>query len=238
MMSLSGMPMGISMSPVFLILPVRAMTLVPLLFSEADRSIPLRTVHDDGGILAKVSTLLITVGLPHKPLLAGKGGLGRGMPRSPSMEAIKAVSSPQTKAPAPSLTLIFSPKSLSKSLSPRKPLSSACFKSKAQPVHRQRVFGANIDITEGGADGIGADDHSLNHRVGVALDNGAIHKSTGIPLVGIADDVSLRSLRRRTELPFGAGGKAAATPPRNPEALTTSNNLCRAHGCKAFSAAW
>ena len=34
---------------------------------------------------------------------AGKGGLSRGMPRLPSMDAMRAVSSPQTKAPAPAL---------------------------------------------------------------------------------------------------------------------------------------
>ena len=38
------------------------------------------------------------------PEVAGKGGRERGIPRFPSMDAIKAVSSPQTKAPAPSLT--------------------------------------------------------------------------------------------------------------------------------------
>ena len=42
------------------------------------------------------------VGLPNRPFTAGKGGRGRGSPRLPSMEVIRAVSSPQTKAPAPS----------------------------------------------------------------------------------------------------------------------------------------
>ncbi len=57
------------------------------------------------GTLAHVSTLLMLVGLPQRPLTAGNGGRVRGMPRLPSMEAISAVSSPQTKAPAPSLIL-------------------------------------------------------------------------------------------------------------------------------------
>jgi hypothetical protein len=43
------------------------------------------------------------VGLPQRPDTAGKGGRGRGSPRLPSIEARRAVSSPQTKAPAPSL---------------------------------------------------------------------------------------------------------------------------------------
>lgn len=41
----------------------------------------------------------MSVGLSHKPACAGKGGRNLGMPRSPSMEAINAVSSPQTNAP-------------------------------------------------------------------------------------------------------------------------------------------
>ncbi len=53
-------------------------------------------------MLAKVSTLLITVGFCHSPDTAGNGGRGTGMPRLPSIEASSAVSSPQTNAPAPS----------------------------------------------------------------------------------------------------------------------------------------
>ena len=37
------------------------------------------------------------VGFPQRPEMAGNGGRGRGMPRLPSMEAIRAVSSPQDK---------------------------------------------------------------------------------------------------------------------------------------------
>ena len=55
-------------------------------------------------MLAKVSTLLISVGLPHSPETAGYGGRGRGVPRPPSTEAISAVSSPHTNAPAPRRT--------------------------------------------------------------------------------------------------------------------------------------
>ena len=65
-------------------------------------SAPWRMIH---GTSASVSTLLISVGLPHRPDWAGKGGRSRGIPRRPSTEAISAVSSPQTNAPAPSLML-------------------------------------------------------------------------------------------------------------------------------------
>ncbi len=54
-----------------------------------------------GRTLTSVSTLLATVGLPNRPFSTGNGGLERGSPRRPSMELNRAVSSPQTYAPAP-----------------------------------------------------------------------------------------------------------------------------------------
>ena len=95
--------MGISIRPARRTLPASAKTLVPLLVAvpmPANASAPWRMIH---GTMARVSTLLMRVGLPQRPDCAGKGGRKRGMPRRPSTEAIRAVSSPQTKAPAPSL---------------------------------------------------------------------------------------------------------------------------------------
>jgi len=70
------------------------------------------------------------VGFPNNPLFAGKGGLGLGSPLFPSIEVINAVSSPQTKAPAPSLSSISKQKSVPKMLFPNKPYSLACFIAK------------------------------------------------------------------------------------------------------------
>jgi hypothetical protein len=47
------------------------------------------------GIDASVSVLLIVVGLPYRPKLAGNGGLKRGWPFLPSIDSSRAVSSPQ-----------------------------------------------------------------------------------------------------------------------------------------------
>ena len=47
------------------------------------------------GMLASVSTLLTTVGLPNSPTSTGNGGLLRGSPRLPSIDSKSAVSSPQ-----------------------------------------------------------------------------------------------------------------------------------------------
>ena len=93
--------MGTSMMPALTMAPARAKTLVPLLCSvpkEAYQAAPLRMM---GATLARVSTLLMMVGFSKRPASKGKGGFCRGSPRMPSMEASRAVSSPQTKAPAP-----------------------------------------------------------------------------------------------------------------------------------------
>src|ERR1035437_3392889 len=99
--SRSFMPIGTWTRPVLLTRPARAKTLVPLLFSvpmPANHAPPLRLI---GGLFAKGATLLIRVGQPHRPDCAGNGGRGRGVPRLPSIEWIRAVSSPHTNAPAP-----------------------------------------------------------------------------------------------------------------------------------------
>ena len=48
------------------------------------------------GTVASEITLLMTVGLPNKPLIAGSGGLARTWPRRPSRLSSSEVSSPQT----------------------------------------------------------------------------------------------------------------------------------------------
>ncbi len=119
-------PIGTSTSPVLLSLPASEKTFVPLLPSvpiAANQAAPFRMI---GATLAQVSTLLMLVGLPHRPETAGNGGRVRGMPRLPSMLAISAVSSPHTKAPAPSLILRWKEKPLPRMSSPSRPSDSAC----------------------------------------------------------------------------------------------------------------
>src|SRR5512139_3585594 len=101
MIRLSVVPMGTSTRPVLLILPTSENILVPLLVSVPIleyHSAPLEIIC---GTLAHVSTLLMDVGFPHKPACTGYGGLALGKARLPSMDAMREVSSPQTKAPAP-----------------------------------------------------------------------------------------------------------------------------------------
>ena len=89
---------------------------------DANHSGPLTMIC---GMLANVSTLLMIVGCPNRPLFAGNGGLFFGSPRLPSMEVISAVSSPHTNAPAPRRMSMSKSNPLSKMFSPSRPYSRA-----------------------------------------------------------------------------------------------------------------
>ncbi len=113
------------MRPVFATCPVIAKVLVP-----GDDCVPsfLNSAGPDAIIMgteARVSTLFITVGFPNSPDSAGKGGFGLGIPLWPSIDVIRAVSSPQTKAPAPSITWISRSWPVPKIPLPSMPLSIA-----------------------------------------------------------------------------------------------------------------
>src|SRR3989304_4534383 len=128
-MSFNGMPNGTSINPVRVTFPAREKVLVPLLVAEPNLAYqsPPRCITVAAS--AQVPTLLILLGLPHKPELAGKGGRERGIPLLPSMETIKAVSSPQTKAPAPSFISMSKLKPEPRIFSPSKLYSLICLRA-------------------------------------------------------------------------------------------------------------
>ena len=143
------------------------------------------------GMFASVSTLLMTVGRPQRPLTAGNGGRGLGMPRLPSIDWRSAVSSPQTNAPAPKRS----------SMSNEKPLKA---------VNGERILGADVDEALRSADRVAGDRHRLEDRVGVALKSGAVHVRARVALVGVADHVLLALGLLLGELPLHAGREARA----------------------------
>ena len=80
-----------------------------------------------------------------------------------------------------------------------------------------RVLGADVDVALVRADGVAADDHPLDDRVRVALEDGAVHERARVALVGVADEVLLVVLGLAGELPLDAGrepGAAAAAQAR------------------------
>ena len=210
---LSGVPSGISTSPLLCTLPTREKTLVPELLAlpvSVNHAGPLVTM---GAMLYQVSTLLMLLGLPHRPFCAGKGGRGRGRPASPSSDAISAVSSPQTKAPAPSTSSISNLKPRPRMLLAQQTVLAGLFDGTIQAMYRQRILGAHIDDALGRAHHVAADDHAFQQGMRIALDLVAVHVGAGIAFVGIADDVLLVGNRLAQELPLVAGEEAGAAAP-------------------------
>jgi hypothetical protein len=99
----------------------------------------------------------------------------------------------------------------------------------SQPLQGQRVFRAAIDVTLAGADGVSGDGHAFQQRVGVALQERAIHEGPGIALVGIADQILLVAGRLPAELPLAPGGKAGAAPASQTRLFDLVDDPLRTH---------
>ena len=113
-------------------------------------------------MLAKVSTLLISVGQPHRPLSAGNGGRGRGWPRRPSIEAMSAVSSPQTNAPAPMRISTLKLKVRLEEAVAQQAVLFRLLDGDLEPADGQRVLRPDVEVTLAGADRVAGDGHALD----------------------------------------------------------------------------
>ena len=79
-----------------------------------------------------------------------------------------------------------------------------------QTLDGQGVFGADVHQTFRGPDTVTADGHGLDDRVGVALENRAVHERSGVALVGVADHVFFLAWTLGGYLPFQAGRESSA----------------------------
>ena len=88
-------PSSTSYTPGLFTLPLTVSKRVPGDFSVPSLAYSAPPMLMIAGTVASVSTLLSSVGRPHAPLTAGKGGRERGCARLPSSDSSSAVSSPQ-----------------------------------------------------------------------------------------------------------------------------------------------
>ena len=93
--SLNGIPSGTSKFPGFSTWPETENSFSPPEFAVPSSENHLPPLCMITGTEASDSVLLMVVGLPYKPKLAGNGGLKRGWPFLPSRDSSRAVSSPQ-----------------------------------------------------------------------------------------------------------------------------------------------
>ena len=183
--SRSVVPMGTSTRPVWVTFPARAKTLVPPLFWVPMRRNQSAPYSRTTATLANVSTLLITVGLPHRPLSVGKGGRIRGWPRSPSIEWIRAVSSPHTNAPRAEADLQVEIEARAEDVLAQEPPLAALGNRVFDPLDGQRILGPDVEEPLLGADREAADEHAFDHVERVGLEHAAIHERARVALVGV-----------------------------------------------------
>ena len=148
-----------------------------------------------------------------RPFTAGKGGRGRGSPLFPSMENMRAVSSPHTKAPAPILISRSKSKPVSKMFFPRNLYFLRLVDGPGQPFDGKRVFRPDIDVALVGTDRISGDCHRLDHAVRVAFEHAPVHEGARVAFVGVADhDTSSSPCGFVGELPFQARWRSRRRP--------------------------
>jgi hypothetical protein len=150
------------------------------------------------GMLARVSTLLMIVGLPNRPLAFDAVDQGCLLPTD--------------KSPRAHLD-----HHLEAEIAPEDVLAQEIVRlglgdGRLEPLDRQGIFGPEVDVGLRGADAVGGDGHALDQPMGIALDHRTVHERARVALVGVADEVLVVAGRAAGELPLLPGGKAAAAP--------------------------
>ena len=202
--SRSVVPIGTSTSPVLRILPARAKTLVPLLFSVPIAANQSRAVADDRpGVGERLDVVdqrriapearLRRVGGPR----AGRAppALDRGDQRGLLAADEGAGADAQVDAKVERRV---------EDLAAQQPQLPGLPDGGFEPLDGQRVFAADVNVALVGADGIGGDGHALEHAVRVALEHAAVHERAGVALVGVADDELAGPVASWRPLPISA----------------------------------
>jgi len=85
-----------------------------------------------------------------------------------------------------------------------------------QPLNGKGILGADIDVALPGIHSVGRDHHALDHPVGVAFHDAAIHKRAGVALVAVADHIAHRLLLGSHLAPLLPRREACAAPAPEP----------------------
>jgi hypothetical protein len=162
------------------------------------------------GRLASVSTLLMIVGLPNRPLTAGKGGAGTRHAAF-SLDAVdQSGLFAANERPRPHLDQDLQVDARAEDVVPQQVVRFGVGDGRLEPLDGQGIFGPKVHIGLRGADRIGGDGHAFDQAMRIALDNGAVHERPGIAFIGVADQVFLIAGRLPGEFPFLARWKASA----------------------------
>ena len=159
-------PMGTSTRPVLLILPPRANTLVPLLFSvpmEANQSAP---VEDDLGDVGVGLHVVQDGGLAEQALHRREGRTGPGLAPLALDGGHQGGLLAADKGAGAQLELHVKVKAGAEDVLAQQAVLPGLLDGDLQPLHRDGVLGADIDVALVGADGVAGDGHGLDARCG------------------------------------------------------------------------
>ena len=146
------------------------------------------------------------------------------------MLARMAVSSPQTKAPAPCLDGDVEVDQAAQDVVAQQPGLAALGDGVLQPLDGQGVLGAAVDVALARPDGVGGDEHALDHPEGVSLQDGPVHEGPGVAFVGVADEVLLHGRGVEGHAPLLPRGETGAAPSPQPRLGHQVAHLLAGHG--------
>ena len=139
----------------------------------------------------------MTVGRPNRPLWAGSGGLARTI-AALALEAFeqRGLLAADIGAGADPHLHVEGESAESATRGPRMPPRRAASIAASIAAMACGIFGADVDVALGRADGDAGDDHALDQDEGIAFHDHAVGEGAAVALVGVADDVFLRARRR------------------------------------------
>ena len=175
------------------------------------------------GTVAQVSTLLMTVGLPQRPLLGrvGRPLAGHGDLALDRGDQGRLLAGDERAGALDDLEVEVEARA--QDVLAEEAVLPGLGDGDLDALDGQGVFVADVDEALRGADGLGPDDHALEDGVGIGLEDGAVHEGAGVALVAVADDVFRRPSspwrRPPTSCPWGSRRRRG---PGGPEAVISS----------------
>ena len=188
------------------------------------------------GTLHSVSTLLTTVGLPHRPAICGNGGFARGC-GAPALERVdeRGLLAGDVAAGAGVHEQLEAP-GRAEHMGAEIARGLGLGDGPLQALGGQHVLAAQKNVAAARLDRIARDDHGLDQLMRGAFHEQAILEGAGLHLIGIADQVLLprRILAHRHEAPLDAGRESRRR--RGREGWPSFTRRVTSAGCISLSA--
>ncbi|OQA54024.1 MAG: hypothetical protein BWY42_01750 [Candidatus Omnitrophica bacterium ADurb.Bin277] len=94
-------------------------------------------------------------------------------------------------------------------------------------LDRNRILRANVKEPLGRANRVTPDDHSLDHRIRIALEDSPVHIGARITLITVTNNIFLVTPGLAGKFPFHAGRKSGTAPPPEPARFHFLNDFLR-----------